>query len=63
MAIRVAHVGTGNAGRIALTQLIEDPRFELVALCVSTPSKIGKDAGERYNFIMDEANLVDDLDL
>ena len=46
MAIRVAHVGTGNAGRIALTQLIEDPRFELVALCVSTPSKIGKDAGE-----------------
>lgn len=46
MAIRVAHIGTGNVGRLALTQLIEDPRFELVAVCVSTPSKIGKDAGE-----------------
>ena len=32
MAIRVAHVGTGNAGRIALAQLIEDPRFATAAL-------------------------------
>ncbi|EME18496.1 NAD(P)H-dependent amine dehydrogenase family protein [Rhodococcus triatomae] len=46
MAIRVAHVGTGNVGRLALTQLIEDARFELVAVCVSTPEKIGKDAGD-----------------
>jgi 2,4-diaminopentanoate dehydrogenase len=46
MAIRVAHVGTGNVGRLALTQLIEDARFELVAVCVSTPEKVGKDAGE-----------------
>ena len=27
MAIRVALVGTGNCGRLALIQLIEDPRF------------------------------------
>ncbi|GAB08182.1 hypothetical protein GOARA_004_00220 [Gordonia araii NBRC 100433] len=46
MAIRVAHVGTGNVGRLALTQLIEDPRFELVGVCVSTPAKVGRDAGE-----------------
>ena len=46
MTIRVGHVGTGNAGRIGLTQLIEDPRFELVGLCVSTPEKVGRDAGE-----------------
>lgn len=46
MTIRVAHVGTGNVGRLALTQLIEDPRFELVGLCVSTPEKVGRDAGE-----------------
>ena len=46
MAIRVALFGTGNCGRIALIQLIEDPRFELVAVGVSTDEKVGRDAGE-----------------
>lgn len=46
MAIRVAHVGTGNVGRLALSQLITDPRFDLTAVCVSSPQKVGKDAGE-----------------
>ncbi|MEU1985663.1 diacylglycerol kinase [Nocardia sp. NPDC019395] len=46
MALRVVLVGTGNAGRIALTQLITDPRFELVGVGVSTPEKVGVDAGE-----------------
>ncbi|MFB4315232.1 hypothetical protein [Actinomadura sp. 21ATH] len=46
MAIRVLHVATGNVGRIALSQLIEDPRFELAGLVVSSPEKVGKDAGE-----------------
>jgi len=46
MAIRVGLVGTGNCGRLALIQLIEDPRFELVAVGVSTEEKLGKDAGE-----------------
>ncbi|MGW0163203.1 NAD(P)H-dependent amine dehydrogenase family protein [Mycobacterium sp. NPDC003323] len=46
MAIRVALVGTGNCGRLALIQLIEDPRFELVAVGTSTDAKIGQDAGE-----------------
>ncbi|MDF2825418.1 MAG: hypothetical protein K0R68_2826 [Mycobacterium sp.] len=45
MTIRVALVGTGNCGRIALTQLIEDPRFELTAVGVSTQEKVGVDAG------------------
>ncbi|WP_197382555.1 NAD(P)H-dependent amine dehydrogenase family protein [Mycolicibacterium mengxianglii] len=45
MPIRVALVGTGNCGRIALTQLIEDPRFELTAVGVSTEEKVGLDAG------------------
>ena len=31
MAIRVAQIGTGNVGKPALTQLINDPRFELTA--------------------------------
>lgn len=46
MAIKVAAVGTGNVGRHALTQLINDPRFELTAVWVSSESKVGKDAGE-----------------
>lgn len=45
MPIRVAHIGTGNVGRLALIELIENPQFELVGLCVSTPGKVGEDAG------------------
>ncbi|TIC81520.1 diacylglycerol kinase [Nocardioides sp. GY 10113] len=46
MAVRVVHVATGNVGRIALGQLIADPRFELVGLVVSDPEKVGRDAGD-----------------
>ncbi|MCW2785978.1 MAG: hypothetical protein JWP74_2495 [Marmoricola sp.] len=46
MSIRVLHVATGNVGRIALRQLVEDPRFELVGLVVSDPDKVGKDAAQ-----------------
>src|SRR4051812_20774315 len=46
MAIRVVHIGTGNVGRIALSELIENPGFELTGLCVSADEKVGKDAGE-----------------
>ncbi|MFB9312743.1 diacylglycerol kinase [Nocardioides plantarum] len=44
--IRVAQVATGNAGRLTLRQLIDDPRFDLVAVSTSTPDKVGRDAGE-----------------
>jgi 2,4-diaminopentanoate dehydrogenase len=46
MAIRVAHIGTGNVGRLALSELIANPAFELTGLCVSADEKVGKDAGE-----------------
>lgn len=46
MAIRVAHIGIGNAGRIALNHLISDPRFELTGVWVSSEAKVGKDAAE-----------------
>ena len=46
MAIRVAQIGTGNVGRHALTQLINDPRFELTGVWVSSDAKAGKDAAE-----------------
>jgi hypothetical protein len=46
MTIRVAQIGTGNAGSLTLRQLIQDERFELVAVGVSAPEKAGLDAGE-----------------
>ena len=46
MAIRVALIGTGNCGKLALRQLINDPRFELTGVWVSSDAKVGKDAGE-----------------
>lgn len=46
MAIRVAHIGTGNVGRLALAELVENPAFELTGVAVSNPDKVGRDAGE-----------------
>lgn len=46
MAIRVALIGTGNAGRIALRGLITNPAYELTGVWVSTAAKVGRDAGE-----------------
>jgi hypothetical protein len=42
---RVAHVGTGLTGREALRAVIDDPALELVGVKVSTPDKVGADAG------------------
>jgi 2,4-diaminopentanoate dehydrogenase len=46
MAIRVALIGTGNVGKPALVQLINDSRFELTGVWVSSDAKAGKDAGD-----------------
>src|SRR6476659_1738128 len=46
MAIRVAHIGTGNVGIHALTALITNPDYELTGVWVSSDAKAGKDAGE-----------------
>ncbi|WP_439028929.1 NAD(P)H-dependent amine dehydrogenase family protein [Gordonia terrae] len=63
MSIRVALVGTGNVGRLCLTQLIDDPRFDLVAVCVSTPEKVGVDASILAGSAAPTGVLaVDDLD-
>ncbi|MEI7716796.1 MAG: diacylglycerol kinase [Mycobacterium sp.] len=45
MAIRVGHVGTGNVGGLALAELITNPAYQLTGVCVSTPDKVGRDAG------------------
>jgi len=46
MAIRVALIGTGNCGSLALRQLIEDDRFDLAGVWVSSQAKVGEDAGD-----------------
>lgn len=63
MPIRVALVGTGNVGRLSLTQLIEDSRFELVAVCVSSPEKVDVDAATLAGLETPTGiRAVDDLD-
>ncbi len=63
MAIRVAHIGTGNVGRLALTGLLTNPQFELTGLCVSSEDKVGKDAGELSGLDMETGiPATDDLD-
>ncbi|MGQ9408324.1 NAD(P)H-dependent amine dehydrogenase family protein [Mycolicibacterium gilvum] len=63
MAIRVALIGTGNCGSLALRQLIEDARFDLVGVWVSTPAKVGKDAGELARLdVTTGIAATDDLD-
>ena len=42
---RVVHIGTGLTGREALRATILDPALDLVGVKVSTPSKVGADAG------------------
>jgi hypothetical protein len=63
MAIRVAHVGTGNVGRLALVELITNAQFELTGVCVSSPEKVGKDAGALAGLDTDTGIVaVSDLD-
>ncbi len=59
MAIRVAHVGTGNVGGLALAELITNPAFELTGVCVSTPEKVGRDAGELCGVGLDHGSRND----
>jgi len=43
---RVAHVGTGVTGSIALRQVLRSPRLELVGHLVHSRDKAGRDSGE-----------------
>lgn len=43
---RVAHVGTGYTGSIALRHILRSPRLELVSHLVHSPGKAGHDSGE-----------------
>ncbi|ANI40211.1 NAD(P)H-dependent amine dehydrogenase family protein [Mycolicibacterium vaccae] len=62
MAIRVALIGTGNCGSLALRQLIEDERFDLTGVWVSSEAKVGRDAGELAGLdVTTGVTAVDDL--
>ena len=58
MAIRVAHVGTGNVGGLALAELITNSQFELTGVCVSTPEKVGRDAGQLCGVGLDAGTVT-----
>jgi hypothetical protein len=45
VAYRVAHCGTGLTGREALRGIVNDPELDLIGVLVSTPEKVGADAG------------------
>jgi 2,4-diaminopentanoate dehydrogenase len=63
MAIRVALIGTGNCGSLALRQLVTDSRFELTGVWVSSEAKVGKDAGDLASLeISTGVRAVNDLD-
>ncbi|MGV0607335.1 NAD(P)H-dependent amine dehydrogenase family protein [Mycolicibacterium sp. XJ1904] len=63
MAIRVALIGTGNCGSLALKQLIDDARFDLTGVWVSSEAKVGKDAGELAGLnVTTGVTAVGDLD-
>ena len=63
MAIRVALIGPGNCGSLALRQLIEDKRFDLTGVWVSSDAKIGRDAGELAGLeVTTGVAAVNDLD-
>ncbi|HET7741324.1 MAG TPA: diacylglycerol kinase [Mycobacterium sp.] len=63
MAIRVALIGTGNCGSLALRQLVTDSRFELTGVWVSSEAKVGEDAGGLAGLeISTGVRAVNDLD-
>jgi 2,4-diaminopentanoate dehydrogenase len=63
MTIRVALIGTGNCGSLALKQLVSDARFDLTGVWVSSNAKVGKDAGELAGLdVTTGLTAVNDLD-
>jgi|SRR5271165_704475 2,4-diaminopentanoate dehydrogenase len=58
---RVVHAGTGLTGREALRAIIEDPALELVGVAVSSPEKVGADAGDLCGHPRVGVTATDDL--
>jgi 2,4-diaminopentanoate dehydrogenase len=46
MTLRVVQWGTGNVGRHGIAGIVARPDLDLVGVWVSTPAKVGRDAGD-----------------
>jgi hypothetical protein len=49
---RIAHVGTGYTGSIALRQILRSPQLKLVGQLVHSRDKVGRDSGKSYSTFM-----------
>lgn len=59
---RVIQWATGNVGSRALRMVIEHPRMDLAGLWVSSPEKVGKDAGELCGLAATGVKATNSLD-
>src|SRR5258705_6446008 len=59
---RVAHVGTGYTGSIALRQVLRSPQLELVGHLVHSAEKAGRDSGELVGGPAAGVSATDSLD-
>lgn len=63
MAVKVVHFGTGNTGRHGLVQIIDHPDLELIGVGVTSPAKVGVDAGDLCGRPATGVAATDDLDV
>ena len=61
-AKRVVVWGTGFVGRMVIPEIVRHPAFELVGVGVSTPEKVGRDAGEICGIGSVGITATDDVD-
>jgi 2,4-diaminopentanoate dehydrogenase len=59
---RIAHVGTGYTGSIALRQILRSPRLKLVGQLVHSRDKVGRDSGELVDLPTAGVIATDSLD-
>ncbi|OBJ83650.1 dihydrodipicolinate reductase [Mycobacterium asiaticum] len=59
---RVIQWMTGDVGQVALRHFADSPVFELVAVLVHTPEKVGKDAGDIVGIPPTGVITTDDID-
>lgn len=59
---RVIQWMTGDVGQVALRHFADNPVFELVAVLVHTPEKVGKDAGDIVGIPPTGVITTDDID-
>jgi 2,4-diaminopentanoate dehydrogenase len=59
---RVVQWATGKVGRVAIRHFVSNPAFELAAVLVTNPKKVGKDAGELAGIAPCGVLATDDVD-